>query len=405
MPLSTAVASEQMPYIYLLGGLRIVYGDISIDDSLSRTRQVWTLLGYLITFRHKTVSQETLYDLLWPDGKSDNPANALKNLIYRIRSILSSSNIPNAKDLILFRGGTYCWNNSIDCFVDIEQFEKLKEQADNTELSDQERIELYNQAIDLYKGDFMASSAYDDWVVPMISYYRSLYFRCVRDLGSLLLNNQQFVEVTSLSQKAMTIDQFEEMPHKLLIFSFVKQGKHQEALNHYRFVDDLFFRELGVTPSESMRKLYSRITKNVQNIQTDLGLIKDSLAEEDANGAFFCDYEVFKNVYKLEARAASRAGHSVFLALITVVDKLGATPAVEVLAPEMDRLMAIIHASLRKGDVVSRFSPSQYILLLPMLSYESGQVVLRRITLRYDASNHSPGIKLISTLHPMSPVV
>ncbi len=396
---------EKTVQISLLGGFRLAAGDKSIDDSIGRTRQLWNLLGYLIAFRHKTVSQESLIDMLWPDGKSENPANALKNLVYRIRSIFVAHDIPYAKDMILFRQGSYCWNNQIDCIVDIEQMEELKIKADNQLLPEDERLALYLKAIALYRGDFMSNSTCENWVIPFTSFYRTLYFHCVREAGSLLLKLERFREVLPLCEKAILIDPFEEVVHKLMIFALVRQGRHQEALRHYRYVNDLFYRELGVRPSESMRRLYDKITQAIHNTETDLDIIKESLKEPEANGAFTCDYEVFKNVYRLEARAASRLGRSVFLRLLTLLDANDIAPAKDVLAQEMDRLLAVINSSLRKGDVISRFSASQYILMLPNLTFENGQMVLDRIGKRFDVKNRTHGVHLNCTLHPMDPVI
>jgi tetratricopeptide (TPR) repeat protein len=227
----------------------------------------------------------------------------------------------------------------------------------------------------------------------------------VREAGSLLLKLERVREVLPLCEKAILIDPFEEVVHKLMIFALVRQGRHQEALRHYRYVNDLFYRELGVRPSESMRRLYDKITQAIHNTETDLDIIKESLKEPEANGAFTCDYEVFKNVYRLEARAASRLGRSVFLGLLTLLDDNDLAPATDVLTPEMDRLLAVINTSLRKGDVISRFSASQYILMLPNLTFENGQMVLDRIGRRFDVKNRTHGVHLSCTLHPMDPVI
>ena len=46
----------------------------------------------------------------------------------------------------------------------------------------------------------------------------------------------------------------------------------------------------------------------------------------------------------------------------------------------MDQLLEAIKNSLRKGDVVSRYSGMQYVVMLPALTYEDGEMVMNRIT-------------------------
>ena len=45
----------------------------------------------------------------------------------------------------------------------------------------------------------------------------------------------------------------------------------------------------------------------------------------------------------------------------------------------MELLGRMIRGSLRAGDVVARYSLTQYIVLLPACSYESGAAVANRI--------------------------
>ena len=129
-------------------------------------------------------------------------------------------------------------------------------------------------------------------------------------------------------------------------------------------------------PSERLRNLYREIIKNVQHVETDLEIIKEDLREASlAYGAFFCEYEVFKNIYRLEARAAERTGQSVFLLLLTVTDTQGQIPAIKLLNNSMDRLRDCLLHSLRRNDVVSRFSATQFVVMLSSLTFENSLMV------------------------------
>ncbi|MEM1483339.1 BTAD domain-containing putative transcriptional regulator [Oscillospiraceae bacterium PP1C4] len=403
---SSEQSTDRAILIRMLGGFQLVVDDRKISDSINRTRQLWNLLGYLIAFRHKTVPQEALIEALWPDDRSEHPATALKNLVYRIRNIFCAHDIPNAKEMIIFYHGTYCWNNHLNCVVDTEQFEQLKHIADDVSLPPELRVERYLEAIDLYKGNFLPASCYEEWVIPLASYYRSLYFKCVYEANTLLNKLKRFDCIQTICEKAIIIDPFEERAHKYLIYALVKQNHQQEALKHYHYVCDLFYRELGVKPSESMRNLYSEIAKSVHSVETDLDIIKEDLIEHRvADGAFYCDYEVFKNMYQLEARVASRTGQSVFLGLLTVTNSEGNVPEKALLCKAMGRLLETICGSLRKGDIVSRFSSSQYVLMLPTLTFENGQMVMHRICKHFREENHLSDIKVSTTLQPLDPIM
>lgn len=397
-------SNQPMIHIHMLGGFELQVEDKLISDSISHTRQLWNLLEYLIAYRHKSITQQELIEALWPNNNSENPTNALKNLVYRIRTVFTQHNIPYAKELIRFSHGSYCWNNDLSCAVDTEEFERLSREA-RTDCEPSLRAEKYMKALSFYKGDFLPNSCYEQWVAPLAAYYRTLYFKCVYETSLLLMDLKRYGDLGRICQKAIKIDPFEERAHKYLIYSLIKQDKQTQALDHYNEVTELFYRELGVRPSESMRGLYREITKSVKSVEADLDVIKEDLREGSmVEHAFYCDYEVFKNLYRIEARSATRKGQSIFIGLFTVTDRNNNVPEPKALSVIMDQLLNSIRRSLRKGDVVSRFSSTQFVLMLPTVTYENGQMVLERICKKFRASYHNKNVKLHTNLQPIDPI-
>ena len=164
------------------------------------------------------------------------------------------------------------------------------------------------------------------------------------------------------------------------IRALIHQGKNSAALNQYEKATEILYRNLGVKPSEALRKLYIDIMKANESLETDLGVIQDQLREAVAEpGAFVCEYGFFKEAYRLEIRRAARSGLAVFIGLLTVYNDAGEIPELPLLNLAMDQLLEAIKSSLRKGDVVSRYSGMQYVVMLPALTYEDGEVVMNRI--------------------------
>lgn len=294
--------------ICMFGKFSITQGQLTIDDSCNRTHQLWNLLEYLIDFRFKDVSQEELVSAIWPNGSSENPANALKNLVYRIRSTFSSYGFSFGRDMIQYHHGNYHWNNSLDCLVDTEEFGRLAEEGAAAENPDM-KLKYYLQALELYQGDFLPGSSYEEWVIPLSTGYRSQYFSIIYETLTLLLSREAYGEVQRIAERAILIDPFQEQAHTFLIRALIGQGNLQKALEHYRSVTNLFYRELGIKPSDALRSLYQEITQADDNVETDLDTIREDLVERNQPaGAYYCDYEIFRNLYRMEARAVSRNG-------------------------------------------------------------------------------------------------
>lgn len=396
--------AEKKIQVQFFGHFQVICAGKSITEQSSRTRRPWSLLQYLMVNRHKPLARQQLMEVLWPDGESDQPEKALENLVYRVRALFSAAGIPFAQDTIIYQNNTYHLNNELDWALDFEQFEELYERASGTALPVAERIVHLQQAADLYRGDFLAEHLYEDWVLPYNTYYRTLYFKCVEQLLSLLEAEKRYEEMEAVSGRALAFDRFEERLHLSYMKALIGQDKKTAAAAHYDGLSDLFFRELGVTPSDELRALYRELSRASGRVQTDLSAIKEAMREEGAgDDAFLCDFETFRNLYRLEARSAERAGESVFIGLLTITEEDGGVPGNDVVARAMPLLLEAVHASLRRGDVVSRLSACQYILMLPTITVENGERVMDRIIERFYGLSPFRYLQLDGRLQPLDP--
>ena len=107
------------------------------------------------------------------------------------------------------------------------------------------RFKKYLQAVDIYKGDFLPKSSFEEWVVPVGTYYHTLYLNAVHRLLDLLMDRRDYQKVVEVCEKAIIIDRFDEKLHEQLILAFYNVGWQQKALEHYDYITNLFYRELG----------------------------------------------------------------------------------------------------------------------------------------------------------------
>jgi DNA-binding SARP family transcriptional activator len=373
--------------VSMFGGFELRIGNATVNETMNRSNKMWALLAYLIIRRDRNVPQSELIDLLWPDDKSSNPVNALKTLLYRTRMHLSPV-IGEEVDFVLSRRGSYVWNPAIECTVDTEEFESLCREVEGAE--GERQLDIYRQIAYLYKGDFLPKLSEMIWVVTNSAHYHALYLGAVRKFSDILVEKELWSELNDLCSKALDIDPFDERLHSLLITSLLRQGNSSAALGHYQAATDFLYKNLGVRPSESLRSLYIEIMNqsNLYDADTDMDAILDNLRDAaNEPGAFICDPGFFKLAYRLEARRAARNGSSVHIALLTVTAPDNSAPPLRLLNSSMNHLLEAIKAGLRKGDVASRYSGAQYVLMLPTANFEDGQVVVNRI-LRIFSKHH-----------------
>ncbi|MCI8419293.1 MAG: SARP family transcriptional regulator [Oscillospiraceae bacterium] len=374
--------------INMLGGCSLQYGDKTVDDASYHTKKSWTLLEYLIIFRSREIPVEELMELLYPGDRGTNPSGALKTLVYRVRSMLEELGLPDSRDMILVTRGSYAWNTSVPMVLDADRFELACQRASAPWMMPEEKLATCLEAVALYKGDFLSKSMGESWVVSLSAYYHSMYVHLVQTTIGLLMSRDRWEEVISICSQAILIDGYEEYFYYYLIRGLVKTGRIQQALEQYKRMYNIFYTELGVTPSAELAALYREICResgrSAKREVSDLPSISRFLLQDDRiSGAFFCELEVFKDIYSLEARSVARSKRGVYLALISASMRDGSVPPLKMLNNYMDKLGDCIQSTLRRGDVVSKYSISQYILLLPTSSSENGRLALGRITSRF----------------------
>ncbi|MBQ1688118.1 MAG: SARP family transcriptional regulator [Lachnospiraceae bacterium] len=388
--------------ISMLGTFEIVNDETKIEESLNRSKKMWNLLGYIITHRNRHISQTEYIDMLWPDEVSANPVNALKTLLSRVRNLLEPLKLNN-ESFIVSSQSSYHWNNQIPCKVDAEEFERLVKKASDDEYPEDVRIKHYKKALDLYKGDFLTKHSTELWVIPVSTYYHNLYIEAVKKFLALLQKQNDYETMEYYCAKALQIERFDEQLHCTYIQILVDQGNTFAALNHYEQTTNLLYSNLGVKPSKELQSLYLHIMHTQKTLETDLNIIQNDLKEaEYKTGPFFCEYVIFQETYRLIVRQAQREGRSVFLCLLTITDSHGIVPSLNTLEAAMKRLYDAIHVSLRRGDVVSKYSGAQYVILLPDITYEDGGMVMERIIKAYYHANRRSLLHLKYKLEQLS---
>ena len=117
---------------------------------------------------------------MWAEDESDNPTSALKTLLHRTRHVLELLEVENGNNIIKSANGSYYWNNAFNVIIDVEEFEKCYIELKKPELSDNDKLKLALDAINMYKGNFLAASSYEYWIIPLSTYYSTIYFEIVQ---------------------------------------------------------------------------------------------------------------------------------------------------------------------------------------------------------------------------------
>jgi len=153
-----------------LGGFTLYQGEQPLPEL--PTQKIKSLFAYLTIHRQRSHPREVLAELLWGELGADKAKN---NLRYAL-SILRRTFGP----YLHIERHQVSFNTKRAYWLDVEEFEKLIVRSRN--LRGQMRFRVLRQALDLYRGDFLAGF-YDDWVLAEQKRLEKLYLEALDALA------------------------------------------------------------------------------------------------------------------------------------------------------------------------------------------------------------------------------
>ncbi len=390
--------------VSMLGIFSLSTHDNLITCDINRSKRVWILLAYLLYNRRRIVPQTELIDLLWGDETdSTNPQSALKTTLHRVRSTLDILSSDLGHKLVVHSGAGYRINPDIEIWLDAEEFDAMCNGAVAGESDG--GIARLSKALSLYKGDFLCTLTSDTWSVPISAYFNNLYFNTYLKLMPLLYNSEHHADAVRISREALLIDPYHEEVYQHLMKNLIAQGNKQEAVSVFEEMSKLLLNNFGVVPSQVSRDLYREALKSDTSSFVHPSTISEQLKETaPTKGALVCDYDFFKMLYQAEARLILRSGDAVHIALFSMTGAYKKELSRRSLDYAMDNFQDHLRLSLRKGDIVSRCSPCQFIVMLPHANYENSVMVCQRILKAFIRQYpHSPA-HIDFSVQPLSPL-
>lgn len=365
--------------IQMLGSFTLAAGDRQLQDSDNRAKKVWLFLAYLIYNKDKSVEAQTYIDLLW-DKEGGDPTNALKTILHRARTTLDQL-WPGAGHTLVQRQGTaYRWNTQYPMVLDVEEFERLRAQAEDAGEAE-EQLRCCMEALELYGGEFLFRLSSNLWTAPLAAYYHQAYLQLALRALPLLRERERYHEMESVCRQALVHCPYTEELYYHLIDALAQLGRQREVTVVYEDMCQLLMDEFGVTPSEELRELYRKAAQSLNDRSLSPETILEQLREPAGrNGAMFCSFDVFSSIYRSLARSLIRSGDVVHLTLFSVHHRdRGEDLPRRSLDRVMDNLEDVIRGTLRRGDVAARCSLSQFVVMLPQANYENSLKVCQRV--------------------------
>ncbi len=370
-------------YIYTLGNFMVRKEDeIIFSGENSYLDKKWRLFLYLLFNKGGKISyQELIKNLNLEENVSPN--QSLRALVYRLRKDLNFEN----HNFILNEEGGYLFNPESSYWLDTQYFTGMVEKA-KTFTKKTKALNLYQEAISLYKGKFLKDQELDNIRFNRLrKKYQEVYKDAVIELGSILYNDQKYKESADLYENALQINPLNIDFYTNLIESYKKLGRPDLAL--------MKTEEAMLYLSNTNLPIPDNLNGEISNFfKTDIQKDPEKILESNKlcrGNIFECGPMTFASVYSLEKRRNSREDKDIYLVHI----KINGTRSSEKLMRAEKILRQTINHSLRSNDIMTRWRARYYLVLL--VDIQAGKVdkILERIQNLYN-DNFPPAETSIS---------
>jgi DNA-binding SARP family transcriptional activator len=225
---------------------------------LGRNGKALAILKYLLAHRSRPVSQDHLMGWLWPESNLKKARWSLNSAIHGLRKLLGGCTSSAAVTYVLLEEGYYRLSPEVRVATDVDEFGASYEQGRRLERAGQEEEAAaeYEEAVGLYRGDYLVEDLYEDWTMVERERLSNAYVDMLDRLAAYYLESGQLRESVRACYRALEKDRCHEDSHRLLMRCYVELGQRGRALRQYRLCERILGQEYGTSPSAEIRSLY-----------------------------------------------------------------------------------------------------------------------------------------------------
>lgn len=241
---------------HLLGRFTVVVDDRAVDTQSSRrTRNV---LAYLLSHRRARTARDVLMEAFWPDAR---PAAARNSLHVTLTGARNALRACSPEPILQRQFDTYGICDSAEVWVDVEEFERhchaglRAERAGDTSAA----LASYEQAGQLYAGEFFADEPYSEWAAPIRAGLEILAVDGQSRLVDLYAARGDHYAALRLGRWILTVDPCNEVVHRRLMASYAAIGQGHLALTQYHHCAESLWESFRMPPAPETRALNARL--------------------------------------------------------------------------------------------------------------------------------------------------
>jgi two-component SAPR family response regulator len=244
--------------IRCLGEFHVQAGDEDVPQERWVSAKARDLLAYFVTFRRERIPADRAFDAIWAE-KGGRGLTAFHTALSRLRSALRMS--ESTPRLILVETGNY-WLDAVRFRIDVDEFDTALAKA-RVAASQCVAAEWYDQAINLYHGEYLQNMYYD-WLMPERRRLTQAYLSSLRALAEHHYTQERFTRALELLERALRVDNLQEDLHCQAMRVYAALGDRAGLARQFQELQDVLRAELEMSPLDSTERLYERLMGSLE---------------------------------------------------------------------------------------------------------------------------------------------
>jgi len=248
-----------VPRLCFMNNIKVHWPGQSPEIIKWRTGKTRELFAYLFHHRNRTINNESLLDLLWPEMDEEKSIQLLYNSIYHIRRALKQYGIEGVSLKSVLSEGYMMDLNAVK--ADVIEWENEVRTLPPLGVS---TYKEYERVLDLYTGDYLGDSDYV-WAEQERQRLRQLWSDCAFSLGEFFIKKGWITEAIRVYHQIQRHDPANEQSYFTLMKLYAALGNTDAVKKQYHAVTQYFIKELDAAPGEHITEWYQRWLENVHS--------------------------------------------------------------------------------------------------------------------------------------------
>jgi len=380
----------------MMGTFELSYDDKPVEFVSAASSKAGPLLMLLLYYHDEGVTRSKMIDALYGDEDVD-PVNSIKALLFRLRRQLRETGLP-FDDFIVVRNNNYYFNPEIPFESDVMQLKQVASAVDHSE-EGRKRDDLYGRICSLYGGQLLPAISDTMWVIVENADLEDRFTVATRHICQAYEKAHDYDKELEAYRWARSFFPFDEEWIIGSINCLLAQGKSSQALAEYEKVSNMLFDEMGVYPSEQLMDCFRKINDKMYFEFSSAKDVSKILSGPSKAGAYYCSFPTFSDSYRVLKRIMDREKVCSCLVLCTIVDRDGKPVGdKEAITRQLQYLRIGIDQTLRASDMVTRYSPTQILIMLYAAPKDNAHIAIDRIEAAYRQVNTDKGCHVEYTI-------